>query len=74
MQGDHVYFVHIGYIPRTSSVKLYIARHYSEKEFNFLTNTDMSVPTNTIISAGTVPRLSSSLRDLRIGKLFLLFL
>ena len=29
-----IYFVHIGYIPRPSSVKLHISRHHLDKYFN----------------------------------------
>ena len=29
-----IYFVHIGYIPRHSSVKLHISRHHLDNDFN----------------------------------------
>ena len=32
--NKNVYFVHIGYIPSPSSVKLHISRHHLDKEFN----------------------------------------
>ena len=30
----NIYIVHVGYIPSPSSVKIHIARHHIEKEFN----------------------------------------
>ena len=68
----YLYFVHIGYIPRPSSVNIHISRHHLEKQFNLQPqNLCLYQPEKIFL-----PRLLHifPLRDIHTGNTLFLFL
>ena len=69
----NVYFVHIWYIPSTSSVNLHISSHQVDKQFNFEPQNLCMYQLTKTFASGIYLRTPSALRYLQLGKIFCCF-
>ena len=73
MGRKKIYFVHIGYIPRPSVLKLHISRQNLDKVFNLQPQNLCLYQLTKNLAADIDPHISTALRDPQLGNIFVVF-